>query len=226
MQRPVSSTQPRGVAAARRKPRRTASEVREGSKSPSVVVLAGPNGAGKSTVARDLLQGTLAVSEFVNADAIAGGLSGFAPAGVGFEAGRIMLKRLHELADQRTDFAFETTLASRSFAPWLGRLVSSGYQMHLVFLWLPVAELAVARVADRVAKGGHGIPAEDVRRRYRRGIENFFSLYRQLASSWRLLDGSQFVPRLIAEGSGMDTTMVDDETVWARLQHEHGQAPT
>ena len=133
---------------------------------------------------------------------------------------------LHELALQRADFAFETTLASRSFAPWLGRLVSSGYRMHLVFIWLPVAELAVARVADRVAKGGHGIPAEDVRRRYRRGIDNFFSLYRPLSSWWRLLDGSQFVPRLIAEGSGMDTTVIADETVWSRLKHEHGQAPT
>lgn len=122
---------------------------------PGVVILAGPNGAGKSTVAPALLHGALGVDEFVNADVIAQGLSAFEPDRVAIAAGRIMLARLNELAAQRADFAFETTLATRSFARWLRGLRLSGYDVHLFFLWLFSADLAVARVADRVGMEGH-----------------------------------------------------------------------
>ena len=143
---------------------------------PSVVVLAGPNGAGKSTAAPALLQGTLGVTEFVNADDIARGLSAFNAERAALPAGRVMLARLHELARRRMSFAFETTLASRSFAPWLTGLKRDGYSIHMLFLWLPSADFALDRVADRVRMGGHSVPAETVRRRYRAGIRNFFNL--------------------------------------------------
>jgi predicted ABC-type ATPase len=84
------------------------------------------NGAGQSTVASDLLQDVLAVDEFVNADVIARGLSGFEPDRAAIAAGRSMLARLKELAARRVDFAFETTLATRSFAPWLRDRCHSG----------------------------------------------------------------------------------------------------
>jgi predicted ABC-type ATPase len=99
--------------------------------SPLVVVIAGPNGAGKSTTAPGLLKGALAVSEFVNADTIAAGLSAFAPESVAITAGRTMLARLRTLASARQNFAFETTLASRTFAPWLRQLKADGYRVHL-----------------------------------------------------------------------------------------------
>src|SRR5579883_3459786 len=118
---------------------------------PKVIVLAGPNGAGKSTAAARVLR-ALGVGEFVNADVIAQGLSGFAPERVAMAAGRIMMQRLKELAAARASFAFETTLASRAFAPWLTDLKAGGYQMHLVFLWLPGAEVAMDRVAERVRR--------------------------------------------------------------------------
>lgn len=123
------------------------------SSSPSVVVLAGPNGAGKSTAAPKLLRGALSVDEFVNADVIAKGLSAFDPNKVAFEAGKIMLTRLRALAAQRLSFAFETTLASRSFAPWLNTLLSDGYDFHILYLWLPNADTAVARVIERRTRG-------------------------------------------------------------------------
>src|SRR3970040_1460506 len=109
---------------------------------PKVVVIAGPNGAGKSTTAPKLLREALAVDEFVNADTIAAGLSAFAPERGAFTAGRAMLARLQELASAHDDFAFETTLSSRSFAPWLRGLQEGGYSVHLIYLWLPGAELA------------------------------------------------------------------------------------
>ena len=187
---------------------------------PSVVILAGPNGAGKSTAAPTLLQGALAVNEFVDADVIARGLSAFDPDAAAIAAGRVMLARLRELAEQGVDFAFETTLASRTFAPWLRRLAASGYAIHLVFLWLSSADLAVERVADRVRRGGHNVPAETVRRRYRAGIRNFFSLYDPLASTWRLYNASGPKPRLVAERLESQPLRVYDEGVWALVKRQ------
>ena len=158
---------------------------------PNVVVIAGPNGAGKSTTAPGLLRQAFSLEKFVNADTIASGLSAFDPESVAFGAGRLMLLRLRELAASRADFAFETTLASRTFAPWLRRLQEEGYVVHLIYLWLPSADLAVERVAERVRRGGHAVPEVVVRRRYKRSLSNFFNAYRPLADSWLMLDNSQ-----------------------------------
>jgi predicted ABC-type ATPase len=136
---------------------------------PSVIVLAGPNGAGKTTASRVVLQDLTHVSEFVNADVIAQGLSAFAPENAALEAGRIMLARLHELAANRANFAFETTLASRSFAPWLEGLIGSGYQFHLFFFWLPSPEFSIRRVENRVKMGGHYVDPATIGRRYTGG---------------------------------------------------------
>jgi predicted ABC-type ATPase len=107
-----------------------------GATTPHVIVVAGANGAGKSTAAPFLLRDALEVAEFVNADTIAAGLSAFRPESVAIAAGRIMLGRMRRLAAARANFAFETTLASRSFAPWLAGFQRDGYRVHLLFLWL------------------------------------------------------------------------------------------
>jgi predicted ABC-type ATPase len=117
-----------------------------------------------------LLRGQLRVDEFVNADTIAQGLSAFAPDTAAIDAGRVMLRRLQQLAGQHRSFAFETTLASRTFAPRITSWLQSGYTFHLVFLWLPSAELALARVRERVRLGGHDVPIDTIRRRYLRGL--------------------------------------------------------
>jgi predicted ABC-type ATPase len=167
------------------------------------VALAGPNGAGKSTVGPALLKDTLGITKFVNADTIAQGLSGFDPSAAAFEAGRVMLRRLRDLAVRGESFAFETTLAARSYATWIPRLLERGYEFHLLFVWLQSPELAIARVRDRVRVGGHDVPDATVRRRYRRGLLNFFGLYRPLAASWRFYDNSgPNRPVLIALGEG------------------------
>jgi predicted ABC-type ATPase len=186
---------------------------------PRVVVLAGPNGSGKSTSAARLLRGALGVDEFVDADVIARGLSGFAPERVAMAAGRIMLRRLKDLAAARAHFAFETTLASRTFAPWLADLKAVGYRVHLVYLWLPTADMAAARVAERVRSGGHDVPEDTIRRRYRAGWANFCKLYRPLADSWQVFDnGTVGKPRLIAAGQGRRTKVVRNRPLWERIQ--------
>jgi predicted ABC-type ATPase len=188
---------------------------------PSVVVLAGPNGAGKSTSAPALLRGRLHVDQFVNADVIAQGLSAFAPETVAMAAGRIMLSRLDELAASRTSFAFETTLASKTFAPRLKRLIESGNRFHLVYLWQPNADPAVARVAGRVRSGRREVPEATARRRYRAGISHFIQIYRPLAHSWRAYDNFDNIGmRAIAVGRGDRKEAIFRPAQWFQLRRE------
>jgi predicted ABC-type ATPase len=144
----------------------------------------------------------LRVEEFVNADLIAGGLSSFHPDRVAMEAGRAMMQRLKTLARSRKDFGFETTLASRSFAPWIRSLIAAGYEFRLVFIWVPSSEMAVERVRSRIEAGGHAVPESVIRRRYNTGLRNFLELYRPLAATWRFYDNSSlWGPRLVASGT-------------------------
>lgn len=184
---------------------------------PKLVVLAGPNGAGKSTSARAILKDALRVDEFVNADTIAQGLSAFDPSTVGISAGRIMLARLRELAAAQASFAFETTLASRSFAPWISRLIAEGYEFHLVFLWLPSADAAVQRVIERVRRGGHSVPEGVARRRFKSGIANFSRLYMPMATQWQVFDNRGRIPRLIARGASCQGKRIFRPHLWEQF---------
>lgn len=167
---------------------------------PVVVVIGGPNGAGKTTCARTLLPRRLDLKQFVNADTIAAGLAEFAPETVALQAGRIMLARLDELARNRADFAFETTLSATTFVRFLRRLQDAGYVVRVIYVWLRSPELAIQRVAERVSRGGHHVPTDVVARRYRRGLENFFKLYHPLADSWVLCDNSGDTQVIVAQG--------------------------
>jgi predicted ABC-type ATPase len=189
---------------------------------PNVIVLAGPNGAGKTTTAPTLLRETLGVVEFVNSDTIALGLAAFSPELVALEASAIMLDHIRALGKKRKSFAFETTLASLSLAPWLAELIKTGYEFHLFFLWLPSVEFALDRVADRVRMGGHNVPAETVRRRYHAGLRNFFSLYQPLATKWRIYDNSVVADlRLIAAGKGKIVEQLGNATIWRQIEEEY-----
>lgn len=189
---------------------------------PHLIVIARPNGAGKSTTAPSLLKGALYVTEFVNADLIAQGLSAFKPEMTAFQAGRIMLERLHYLTKRRVTFSFETTLASKTFAPWIAKLRETGYVFHLIFLWLPNEEFAINRVAERVRMGGHNVPEDTIRRRYHAGLWNFFNLYRPLADSWIFYDNSVAKPTLIAYSDQEQRLVVTDSIIWHNIVKEYG----
>ena len=188
-------------------------------RAPLVVVLAGPNGAGKSTTAAHLLRGALAVDEFVNADTIAMGLSAYRPEGAALAAGRVMLERLRFLARERRDFAFETTLSGRGHARWIEKLRSTGYRAHLIFLALPHADLAVARVAERVRQGGHHVPDAVVRRRFAAGLSNLFRIYIGVVDGWHVYDNSSLAgPRIIASGAAGGPPTITDPETWSSLE--------
>lgn len=161
-------------------------------------VIAGPNGAGKTTFAREFLPHYVKCPEFVNADLIAGGLSPFSAAAAALEAGRIMLRRIDELSAHRHDFAFETTLSGKGYLSLFRKLRTKGYRINLFFLWMPSVQLAIQRVRDRVRRGGHAVPEEDIRRRFSRGLKNLFTQYIPLLDTWTLLDNSERRPQMIA----------------------------
>jgi predicted ABC-type ATPase len=186
--------------------------------SPQVVIIAGPNGAGKSTLAPFLLRDSLDLQDYVNADPIALGLSGFNPASVAFKAGRVMMNRLHDLAGHGKSFAFETTLATRSYAAWIAELRRKGYNFQLIFLWLRSPELAVQRVHERVLSGGHNVPEPVVIRRYARGLKNFREIYQPLADVWSIYDNSDSAePALVASGGRDRQIEIRQMDVWTTI---------
>ncbi len=178
---------------------------------PQIYVIAGPNGAGKTTFASKFLPQYANCKNFVNADLIAGGLSPFAPRSAAIKAGKLLLDEIHSFAEKKLDFAFETTLSGRSYVSFLQKQKASGYSIHIFFLWIPDTELAVARIKDRVAGGGHDVAEVDVKRRFHRSIRNFLNIYRSFVDSWYLFDNSTEIPRLIAKEKEGYLTIADNE---------------
>jgi predicted ABC-type ATPase len=187
---------------------------------PHAIVIAGPNGVGKSTLAPRLMA-EFGMETFLNADLIARELNRDDPAAAGVAAGRIMHRMLQEVRARRESFALETTLSGMSLRNSITRLQQTGYQVRLVFLWLPSPEINVLRVAGRVRLGGHFVPDDDVRRRFGRAIYNFERVYRGIVPAWRVYDTSfptvGDLP-LIAFGAGDIVQEIHDVIAWRRLQ--------
>jgi predicted ABC-type ATPase len=165
----------------------------------NLFIISGCNGAGKTTASFMILPDILNCREFVNADEIAKGLSPFQPERVAIEAGRIMLTRIRELLAEEVSFAFETTLATRSYVHVVRNAIEKGYSVTLLFFWLQTIELAQERVMERVRSGGHNILPNVIRRRYFKGINNLFELYLPEVESVLIFDNSEGKPELIAE---------------------------
>lgn len=163
-------------------------------------IISGCNGSGKTTASYTILPDMLDCKEFVNADEIARGLSPFKPESVSIQAGKIMLERIQNLIANGTDFAVETTLATRTHANVIKYAQENGYKVTLVFFWLNLPSLAIERVRMRVESGGHNIEEKIIRRRYEIGIKHLFSLYIPLCEYWMIINNSTIPPELIAEG--------------------------
>jgi len=184
---------------------------------PNLYVIAGCNGAGKTTASYTILPEILDCKEFVNADNIAAGLSPFNPERVALEAGRIMLSRIHDLLEERADFAFETTLSTRSYVSLIKDAKEKGYDVTLLYLWLDSPDHAIKRVAKRVAKGGHHIPDDVVKRRYYRGIKNLIQLYTPLCDKWLVFDNMDVEPQVVAKHDEFGEAVLNDE-IWSIIK--------
>lgn len=159
-------------------------------KRPRILIIAGPNGAGKTTLAREFLPQEAGVPYFINADLIAQGLSPFAPDQAAIAAGRIMVRMIRERVQRRESFAFETTLSGRNYAQHIPRWRKAGFEIKLIYLSLRSVQIALSRVQDRVARGGHNVEPKVVRRRFKAGLRNFHSIYSKLVDSWIIYDNS------------------------------------
>lgn len=167
---------------------------------PDILIIAGPNGAGKTTFAREYLPREAGLTHFVNADLIAEGLSPFSPSEAIVRAGRLMIEEINRLFLRRESFAFETTLSGMM---WIKKIFSwkqAGYNITIIFLALPDADMAVHRVAARVKQGGHNVPEETIRRRFIKGLRNFQEIYATLVDAWSLYDNSVNPPVLLSAG--------------------------
>lgn len=183
----------------------------------NIYIIAGCNGAGKSTAANVLLPKFLNCKEFVNADSIASGLSPFQPETVSFQAGRIMLNRIKELIDQKTTFAFETTLTTKSYINLIKKAKEKKYQVILFYFWLNSVELALARIKDRVKKGGHDIPKDVVIRRYERSLENLVNLFMPICDKWSIFDNSSDRMNIIAKGKPLRNSFILNHKQWEQI---------
>ena len=165
-----------------------------------IIIIAGPNGAGKTTFARDYLLREAHCPDFINVDLLAAGLSPFYPDRAAIQAGRLMLSEIQRRVRKRESFAFETTLSGHGYARMIPEWRRAGYKVKLIFLGLPAPEMAVARVATRVAQGGHNVSSTVVRRRFDAGLRNFQNIYVHLVDQWEWYDNSGTTPQLISAG--------------------------
>ena len=184
---------------------------------PTIYIIAGCNGAGKSTAANVILPQFLKCKEFVNADSIAAGLSPFQPETVSFQAGRIMLNRIKDLISERSTFAFETTLTTKSYVKIIKEAKAKRYKVVLFYFWLNSVELALARIKDRVKKGGHNIPNDVVIRRYERSLDNLVNLFFPICNEWYIYNNSLQKLTLISEGKSESVKQIYNIGEWTLI---------
>ena len=185
---------------------------------PRLYIVSGCNGAGKTTASYTLLPEMLECRQFVNSDEFAKGLSPFNPEGASIQASRYMLMRIRYLLQRNEDFGIETTLATRSLLNTVRAAQEKGYYVTVLYFWLNSPDLAVRRVKARVAAGGHNIPEETVRRRYRVGIGYFFNDYAPICDRWILADNSQVPFKVVAEGGKARPLIVKDEETFGTIR--------
>jgi len=184
----------------------------------NLYIVSGCNGAGKTTASYTILPEILNCKEFVNADEIARGLSPFQPEKVAIEAGKIMLRRIDELLKNNENFAFETTLATKSYKNTILEAKNKGYNVTLIFFWLQTVELAKKRVQERVLKGGHNIETDVIERRYFAGIKNLFDIYIPISGVVFIFDNSEGIYELIAEKKNDSDFSIINNLKYNKLQ--------
>ncbi|NDW18566.1 zeta toxin [Dysgonomonas sp. 216] len=186
---------------------------------PNLYLISGCNGAGKTTASFAILPEMLGCKEFINADEIARGLSPFQPEKAAIDAGRIMVIRMEEMLKQQQDFAIETTLATKSYVRFIKKAQKDGYFVTLLYFWLNSPELAIRRVEDRVRSGGHNVPTEIIRRRYKAGAQNLFTLYTPISDYWMVIDNSENPFKVIIEGKKEQVIEVYDPNIYNQIIH-------
>jgi predicted ABC-type ATPase len=166
---------------------------------PTIYLIAGCNGVGKTTFAKTFLPREAKCLNFLNADLIAQGLSPLNARAAAMKAGRLLLAEFHTFLRRHETFAFESTLSGTTYVGMLKQAKRQGFRLYLHYLWLPTPAIAIARVRERVKKGGHDVPESEVRRRFGRSLRHFVGDYAPLADRWAVWDNQTSPPQLMAE---------------------------
>ena len=189
---------------------------------PKLYIIAGPNGAGKTTFAKEFLPHYAKCPNFVNADLIAMGIAPFSPAAASIKAGKLLLNEIDQFISRNVDFAFESTLAGKTYVHLIKEAKSKGYSVYIFFLWIPSMQLAKERIRQRVKQGGHHVSDADVKRRLDRSLSNFFGLYMPLADAWDIFDNSGMEPILIVK-SNEKGLQIFDKALYQRWVQSGGR---
>jgi len=190
-------------------------------KHPVCYIIAGPNGAGKTTFAMEFLPQVVGCRVFVNADLIARGLSPLNVDAVAMEAGRLFLQQVRSRIDARQNFAFETTLSGLAYIRLIHEMRAAGYRIRLYYLWLPTIRLTLKRIAERVKRGGHDIPAAVATRRFQKGLSNLFSHYSAIVDYVAIFDNSSLSPSLVYEKDGKRERL-NQSTTFNKIKKQAG----
>jgi predicted ABC-type ATPase len=183
-----------------------------------IILIGGPNGAGKTTAAQILLPEFFELHEFLNADEIARSISPQDVESAALFAGRLFIERMRANIRSGRSFALETTCSGKSYIPILKKCRAAGWRISLMYFWLPSPEASIARVARRVSQGGHNIPEDVIRRRYKLGVHNMRTLYLPLAQEAEIYDNTDRNRVLVAEKREDKFLLIRDPERWAKIE--------
>lgn len=175
---------------------------------PTIYVIAGCNGAGKTTFAKEFLPHEVKCLRFYNADEVARGLSPFDPSAGAIKAGRVLLNEIRDSLNRHETFAVESTLSGKTYIRTFKIALSLGYELELHYLWLSNVEQAIARVRRRVQLGGHNVPVQDIRRRFKRSLTHLIDDYLSLATQWAIWDNRGLPAKRMATSATDDVNSV------------------
>jgi predicted ABC-type ATPase len=158
---------------------------------PKIYVLAGVNGSGKSSIGGAAIRA--AGAAYFNPDEAAAKLRRLHPHldqglanSTAWQIGKQLLERA---IAERKDFAFESTLGANTMTTLLITAAKSGFEVHIWYAGLDSPALNIARVQQRVARGGHDIPEAAIRKRYETSRLNLIKLLPHV-TSLRVFDNS------------------------------------
>ena len=184
---------------------------------PQLVIIAGPNGAGKSTVV-EFLYLNRSIADCVNADVIAKGMAANGEGSSDILAGRILLQVVHDALARRVSVAFESTMSGISWRKLIKDSQSMGYDVTICFVAVESEQISIARVAKRVLEGGHDIPEETIKRRYKKSMSLGLGEYRALADFWYFFDNSNSSAKLVAAREKGCSEVIVDHVLWSRYE--------